>query len=419
MRRFVEGMPDGWLTAHTGCRYAASMHSRETDWSSLLSEAMVPGVAGTVIRDGRLDHYVCCGTRRAGARDIVDEHTVFEAASLSKPVFAHLVLQLADQGYLSLDSPLSDYLPDYVPADSRVPSITAKHVLSHSAGFPNWRNADFPLKTYFEPGQRFSYSGEGFVYLQKAVEAITGKTLHLLADRWVLQPLGMTQSSFVWSPRFDTNRAFPHDAFGRPALSYKPGEANAAWCLQTTAADFGRFLAAVLEGARLRPETAALWLRPRIEVRHAGAQCLGASEGDVATGVAWALGWGLEPSQGIFFHWGDNGPSTAFTIGSVERRDALVFFMNGASGLSIMTDLIARYMPGHRPSLVWLDRVGLDAPVRRLLRAALARGIKEVWPEMESAGLGPDELLWIAQGLTAGGREEDSQSLRARISERK
>jgi hypothetical protein len=84
-----------------------------------------------------------------------------------------------------------------------------------------------------------------------------------------------------------------------------------------------------------------------------------------------------------------------------------------------MTDLIARYMPGHRPSLVWLDRVGLDAPVRRLLRAALARGIKEVWPEMESAGLGPDELLWIAQGLTAGGREEDSQSLRARISERK
>jgi CubicO group peptidase (beta-lactamase class C family) len=73
-----------------------------------------------------------------------------------------------DQGFLSLDAPLGDYLPNYVPTDNRVSSITSRHVFSHSGGFPNWRNVDLPLKTYFQPGDRFSYSGEGFLYLQKA-----------------------------------------------------------------------------------------------------------------------------------------------------------------------------------------------------------------------------------------------------------
>lgn len=318
----------------------------------------------------------------------------------------------------SLDAPLADYLPSYVPADNRVASITAKHVLSHSAGFPNWRNADFPLKTYFEPGERFSYSGEGFLYLQKAVEAITGEKLHALVDRLVLRPFEMTRSSFIWEPRFDLNRAFPHDAFGRPALSYKPGEANAAWSLQTTATDFGRFLIEVLNGARLRPETARLWLHPRIEICHAGAQCLGPSNGDIATGVAWGLGWGLEPAEGTFYHWGDNGPSTAFTIASMQTRDALVFFMNGASGLSIMPALLACLMPGDRPSLAWSDRKWHDAAVRRLLRAARARGVEAVWPEMESASLDADDLLWIAQGLDAAGRDADGLWLRTRAKER-
>ena len=194
---------------------------------------------------------------------------------MSKPVFAHLVLQLADRGDLSLQAPLGHYLPDYVPLDPLVASISATDVLSHSAGLPIWRSADFPLRTYFRPGQRFSYSGEGFLYLQKAVEAITGETLPAIADRLVLRPFGMTRSSFVWDPHLDANRAYPHDAFGGPALSYKPGEANAAWSLQTTATDYGRFLLAVLAGARLHAcHGRAEWLHPRIEIRHRGIQSL-------------------------------------------------------------------------------------------------------------------------------------------------
>jgi hypothetical protein len=86
------------------------------------------------------------------------------------------------------------------------------------------------------------------------------------------------------------NRAYPHDDFGRAALGFKPAEANAAWSLQTTAIDFGRFLLAVLDGSRLKPESAELWLRPQIEIKHQGAECLGPRDGDMATGVAWGLG---------------------------------------------------------------------------------------------------------------------------------
>jgi hypothetical protein len=128
------------------------------------------------------------------------------------------------------------------------------------------------------------------LYLQKAIEAITGEKLHTLVERLVVEPLAMTRSNFIWDQRFEPNRACPHDAFGRPALGGKPGQANAASSFQTTAADFARFLLGVLDGSRLGPETAQLWLRPHIEVRHARAQNLEPSASDVATGVAWGLG---------------------------------------------------------------------------------------------------------------------------------
>lgn len=116
--------------------------------------------------------------------------------------------------------------------------------------------------------------------------------MHVLADRLICEPFGMSRSSFVWSQRFDDNRASGHDAFGRPALSYKPGEANAAWSLQTTAADYSRFLLVVLDGSRLKPDTAELWLRPHVKINHPGTQCRGPTDGEVDTGVAWGLGWG-------------------------------------------------------------------------------------------------------------------------------
>lgn len=390
------------------------MLSWEPTFLRLLEEAAVPGAAVAFVAANEPDCLVNGGVRGGLAAGPVDAFTVFDAASLSKPVFAYLVLQLADRGTFDLDSPIERYLPGYLRMDARSASITVRHLLSHSGGLPNWRNADYPLRTWFVPGERFSYSGEGYLYLQRAVETVTGERLEALAARHVFQPLAMERSSFVWQSRFDDNRAWPHDAFGLPALGNKPAEANAAWSLQTCAADFARFLRAVLAGSRLQPETARLWLSPQVEVKHHGTQRLEASAEDAVTGVAWGLGWGLELGPETFFQWGDNGPYTAFVLGSLQERRAVVVFTNANSGMSIMPELMASLFPGERPSLKLLGYVANHAPVRRLLRAALLHGVEATWPEMQRSGLTQAELRWIAQGLNAKGREKESGWLRSR-----
>jgi len=140
----------------------------------------------------------------AATKKPVTNETVFEAASLSKPVFAYGVLKLVDQGKLDLDTPLNKYLGNNydVVDDPRINLITARHVLSHTSGFPNWRDNDRTknLLIHFTPGDKWSYSGEGMVYLSKVIEKITGLSLEDFMQQTVLQPLGMTSSSYIWHP---------------------------------------------------------------------------------------------------------------------------------------------------------------------------------------------------------------------------
>src|SRR6185295_15686609 len=167
------------------------------------------------------------------------------------------VVKLVDAGKIDLDAPLSKYLPgDYIE-DPRQSAITARRVLSHTSGLPNWRPPGQPLKIHFAPGERFSYSGEGFVYLQKAVERVTGQTLGALMKRLVFDPLRMTSSSYLWEDRYEKTKARGHDSAGVPRAMRRPAEAFSAASLHTTSLDYGRFLAAVLDGAGLKKTTAA------------------------------------------------------------------------------------------------------------------------------------------------------------------
>jgi CubicO group peptidase (beta-lactamase class C family) len=335
------------------------MHSSApaTDVARLICDAQVPDLSMAVIRDGSIETLTSAGVRNAHDGASVDEQTIFDAASLSKPLFAYAVLQLADAGALALDMPPARYVPDYVPDDPRAKAIKIRHVLSHSSGLPNWRTTDLPLKTYFPPGERFSYSGEGFVWLQRVVEVIIGDAIDVLLRRLVFEPLKMRQSSFVWQSAFTANYADPHDAALVPDRKKKPTTANTAASLQTTARDYAQFLEAVLSGARLKPETAHLWLAPQVTLPRFCIQCLSADVPESDPRIAWGLGWGLEPQSETFFQWGDNdrGRFKAFAIGSCQSRAAVVVFTNGFNGMSIMPELVERTLPGAHAAFHWLN----------------------------------------------------------------
>jgi len=216
----------------------ATVPQLERDIPELMKKDGVPGLAIAVIRAGKTAWLHGFGMKELKTGQPVTGETVFEAASLSKPVFTYGVLKLVEQGKLGLDVPLTTYLPKpFVAGDERLAKITARIVLSHRTGFPNWPNDD-GVSIYFTPGERFSYSGEGYIYLQRVVEKITGKPLNEYMTQTVFTPLGMNSSSYVWRPDFDALTATGHDSDGKPTELVKPTEALAASTLNTTAKDY-------------------------------------------------------------------------------------------------------------------------------------------------------------------------------------
>jgi CubicO group peptidase (beta-lactamase class C family) len=308
----------------------------------LIKDARVPGLSVAIVGEGQAGAHVTAGVRNSRNGIAVDKQTVFAAASLSKPLFAYGVLQLIDAGKLALNARLSQYVPDYAADDPRAATITVRQVLSHTSGLPNWRSAEFPLKTYFAPGERFSYSGEGFVWLQRVVETISGEDLDAIIRRLIFEPLGMRRSSYTWQTTFETNCADPHDADDVSGEIIKPSVPNSAASLLTTAEDYALFLKAVLAGKGLNRETTHNWFEPQVRMQDAQ--------------IAWGLGWGLEADTGTFFQWGDydRGRFKAFAMGSRQQGCAIVVLTNGFHGMAIMPKLIEAALFGPHPAFAWL-----------------------------------------------------------------
>jgi CubicO group peptidase (beta-lactamase class C family) len=294
------------------------------------------------------------GIRSTETGTAVDTATVFEAASLSKPVFAYAFLQLVDEGRFDLDTPIAEYYEyEAITYDERGSEITPRMVLTHSPGFPNWRPRGGQLTIDFEPGSKFSYSGEGFVYLQRAVMDVTGESLDQLASRLVFEPLEMRSSSYLWHEGFDETIALPHGSDGEVRRKSRPqsGHGNAAASLHTTAPDFARFLSAVMIGARLSDSTAIAMLLPQI---------------DVDTNVTWGLGIGLQDNEygrGLW-HWGDNTGYKAYTLSYPKRGVGVVWFTNSENGHAILDGMLGLIFGGDHPASRWLGYEQYDSPGR-------------------------------------------------------
>lgn len=318
----------------------------------LLDSATIPGLSLAVIADGKLIHNQTFGVIHADTKDKVNATTVFEAASLSKPVFAYVCLKLVEAGSLDLDKPLYQYLPYAdIERDARYKKITARMVLSHTTGFPNWRNDD-SLRISFEPGQKFSYSGEGYVYLQKVVEKVSGFSLNELATEKVFKPLGMTNTSFVWREDFNHNMASPHDQFGEPRAKRRPDQANAASSLHTTAIDYATFMAAVLNGTGLKEQSLEFLLTSQVQVPKDRQK----PDGPMSSAVSWGLGVGLQQTKDgkAFWHWGDNYAFKCYAVAYPDQKLGVVYFTNSYNGLSIAKAVLARTIGGEHPVIDFL-----------------------------------------------------------------
>ena len=347
----------------------------------------VPGVAAGIVTPAGLSWHCLEGVVDVSTRQPVDMRTMFPAASLGKPVFAHLVLRLADEERIDLDKPLKSYLADHTPADPRGDKITARHVLAHSTGLRNWRNSpEQPLVPEFDPGSRFQYSGEGFYYLQRVVETVASNGIEQVVQDRLFAPLGMRSSTYVWrddtrarlwtghsrgNPQRDPSRDFADRLLeyartkGKPLATFTHSEIvtamteikpapralpitmipNVAGSLLTTLEDYATYLK-----NHLQPVSGPTELKP------ATRQAMTSPQTRINSALSWGLGWGLEAEAGreYLWQWGDNGTFRNFVLAHLPTRSAIVVFTNGSSGLRIAEHLIASATGHQHLAFDWL-----------------------------------------------------------------
>ena len=343
--------------------------------STLMRAAPVPGAVIGAIGNRDVVWIAPLGICTPASGKTVTSTTLFHVASLTKQVTAYAAFALRAQGKLDFDRPLVSYVDDLPNELAR--KVTIRHVLSHSSGFPNWRwvEASKPipdLAPAFAPGSRYQYSGEGFFYLQRVMERVTGHGIGQLVHELVFQPLGMTSSSLVWNPATLERTALPHNRRGEIRKDWDRGsraiyayaakigklvvelqyadyaeatreagapilpdnmQPNAASSLVTSAEDYARFLRAAIQDREIAQEQVS-----------------------INEFLGWGLGWAIErfASHTYVWQWGDNPGFKNFVLAEPSTKSAVFVFTNGDAGARVYDRVVTRATGHDHPALFWL-----------------------------------------------------------------
>lgn len=325
-----------------------------------MGAAHVPGLSIAIIERGEIVWRRAFGVRDGGSGAPVDDDTVFEAASMSKPVFAYAVMKLAENGVLDLDRPLTEYTSErFVADDARLDQITARQVLCHTSGFQDIRSGSDPLRIHFAPGEKWQYSGEGYAYLQSVVTALTGHVDQVDCSTYeadlkvcgtdfdaymkanLLEPFGMDLSTYVGEADLLRYMARPHDDQGAPLTPREytaPGAARygSMGGLLTTATEYAKFLIEIVDAKpadkfRLTPASREEMLRPQVRV-----------EDGPGYAISWALGWKIAQTEEfgkLVSHGGDQTGFHSIAEFSPERKSGYVVLTNGDNGWKLIQEL--------------------------------------------------------------------------------
>ena len=314
------------------------------------------GLAVAYVDGGKVRYSQAYGVRNAKG-DPLTPDTVMYGASLTKAVVAYTALQLFDQHRLNLDQPiaavLEQSLPTYGPdpvfpnkygpykdlaGDDRWKLITPRMCLTHSTGFANFAylEPDHKLRIHSDPGKHYSYSGEGFILLQFAIEhgrlsQGLGTDLGELTQK-VFNSLAMSRTSLVWRPDFAANLADGFDDAGVAHPHDQRSKVRAAGSMDTTITDFATFAAALVRGTGLSAASIMELIRPQlhIDTAHQFPTFLPVlaqeqQRKDLSAGLGVVT---FDGPQGRGFYKGGHDEQTGNTLVCIEKRQRCVLILS-------------------------------------------------------------------------------------------
>ena len=298
----------------------------------------IPGVSLALIKDGKIAYHRTYGYKNAVTKEPVDEKTLFEAASITKPVFAFVVLRLADRDIIDLDKPLHEYLPfEQLEKFPTYKKITARHVLIHRSGLPNWG-----IEMINEPGEKYGYSGEGFEYLKRVVVKITGKPIEQILDEELIAPNGLYHMEFSDS---ETLRKVVSDGHvgNHPTNWNIPQEAGMAFSMHTEAKAFSKYALAILERKGLKPDTYNEFLKIHTESNPEYWNDPNKKEGA-------GLGIFIRKTEygDTFYHGGNNGDFKCQFEVYDKLRMGYVIYTNSDTGSELTMDAWQIFVEGKK-----------------------------------------------------------------------
>ncbi|MGH7711158.1 MAG: serine hydrolase domain-containing protein [Gemmatimonadaceae bacterium] len=314
-----------------------------------------PGVSVAVLHNSKIDWAKGYGVRRAGSSEAVDSATLFQAASISKPVAAVAALRLVDAGRLTLDADINSVLKSWKVPDTSYTAtekVTLRRLLSHSAGltvhgFPGYAAGatipsvvqildgkqpanTAPVRVNVAPGSIWRYSGGGFTVMQQALSDLTGKDFPQVMRELVLEPAGMASSGY--------EQPLPHAKRSLAALAHRgdgailAGEWHAypemaAAGLWTTPTDLLLFARAVQHS--LGGEPRAILSQPMAR------ELLTIQKGEYGLGV----GLQGEGTTKRFSHGGANAGYRCYFFAFADRGDGVAIMTNSDNGSALASEI--------------------------------------------------------------------------------
>jgi len=323
-----------------------SIFDNEKEIEKWLKSNNIPNLGIGVINGGKLQQIKVYGELEKGKN--APYNTIFNVASLTKPVTAVVALKLISLGKWDLDEPIYKYWtdPDVVD-DPRCKALTTRHILSHQSGFPNWRylNKSNKLNFQFEPGSQYQYSGEGFEYLRKALENKFNKSLSKLASELIFEPLKMTDTKYIWNDEIDETRVvFGYDNKGVAYETAKNKTANGADDLFTTIEDYGKFLVGVMNGFELSEKVFEDMVTHQVASKNGKHFGLGFEIYDFKNGD-YALSHG----------GADKGVQTIVFI-FPKTKKGLIIFTNVDDGYKVYEKIITQYLGEQGKEIIEIEK---------------------------------------------------------------